>query len=75
MRAKKTDPKVLELDDLEKKRFWAAIILLIGLGLAVYGAGELLQASSKMLDQVDELSERVERLSVPAASTSEPPST
>lgn len=76
MRTKHNDPKVLELHDLESQRLWLAVVLLLGLGAAVYATGQLLSLMDTSLDQVAELSERVERLqAAPAPSTSEPAKT
>ena len=72
MSDKPRDPKVITLDDLERRHFWAAIILLIGVAITLFGAMEFSRTLHKSLDQTQELSERVERLSAPAESKSEP---
>ena len=70
-------PAILELRDLEGQRFWAAMVTLVGLAIAVYGVGELIKTTDTSLDQVSELTQRVEHLSKPtvAASPSEPAKT
>lgn len=70
MSDKPRDPKVITLDDLERRHFWAAIILLIGVAITLFGAMEFSRTLHKSLDQTQELSERVERLSAPAAAES-----
>jgi hypothetical protein len=69
------DPKVLELRDLEGQRLWAAIVTLIGFGAAIYGVGQLLKLTDVTMSQVEELSDRVDHLSRPVVSTSEPAKT
>ena len=70
-------PAILDLRDLEGQRFWAAMMIFAGLVLAVYGVGSLMKTTDTSLDQVSELTQRVEHLSKPtvAASPSEPAKT
>ncbi len=60
------------LHDLEGQRFWAMILILIGVGVMIYGLGSIMKAMDVSLNQVEELSDRVEQLN---ASTSEPAKT
>lgn len=71
---KASDPQVLKLDDLERRVFWYGLVILLGLTAAALGASLLMAATSKSLDQVADLSERVERLT-PATTQSEPSTT
>lgn len=73
MSKKTSDPKVLTLDDLERKVFWYSLVIMLGLAAAAMGASLLISATNKSLNQVDELSDRVEQLAAPSAS--EPPKT
>jgi prolipoprotein diacylglyceryltransferase len=70
---KPSDPKVLALDNLERRVFWYSLVIMLGLAAAAMGASLLISATNKSLDQVDELSDRVEQLAAPSAS--EPPKT
>jgi hypothetical protein len=75
VKAKNQDPKILQLDDLEQRQFWGMILMVIALSAALVGMSMLIQTGNRAMDQVEELSDRVERLSVPPASTSEQPKT
>jgi hypothetical protein len=69
-----SDAKVLRLDDLERRVFWYSLIVMLGLAMAAIASSLLISATNKSLSQVNELSDRAERLA-PAASVSEPPKT
>jgi len=72
VRTKSPDAKIRDLHDLEGQRFWAMILILIGVGVMIYGLGSIMKAMDVSLNQVEELSDRVEQLN---ASTSEPAKT
>jgi prolipoprotein diacylglyceryltransferase len=74
VREKNPDPKVVQLDNLERRVFWYSLIVMLGLAAAALGASLLISVTNKSLDQVDELSDRVDRLAV-APSPSEQPKT
>jgi hypothetical protein len=63
VRKKSSDPQIRDLHDLEGQRFWAMILILIGVGVMVYGLGQILKTTDVALDQVEELTDRVEHLS------------
>lgn len=70
------DPKVIALDNLERRVFWYSLVVMLCLAGAAIATSLLISATQKSLDQVEELSERAARSSAPVvASPSEPPKT
>ena len=68
MREKNSDPKVIQLDNLERRVFWYSLVVMLSLAAAALGVSLLMAVTNKSLDQVDELSERVGRQAEPSAS-------